>query len=352
MEVTSDIVKELVGFKKPKVAEIECTLFENCDVNCAFCGHDKKATVGMSREEMLAKLKPIAEFLDSKDDDVTMVNLHLVGGELLQDRLIGEGTRHILHDYSVMIMEYAALCEKRGIQPRVYLVSNMLTTKPQIVADWLTFIEETGVHIRLIASYDLAGRPINVQYKSNMKFFRQWITNVNVVVTKQAIKRLIKGDPYFDELYADFEIFMDDFLPDKQSERMIPSDDEYLEYLKLVATKYPKLMPFGEALERLRNGEDNELQFTTFNKINILPDGKVTNYLFERHKPEYFEGVIDYADHANLLWNFIQENQCMSCEYYRSCPLRCPVSWSWKNRERSPGCTNKRFFDWVSKNKV
>ena len=141
---------------------------------------------------------------------------------------------------------------------------------------------------------------------------------------------------------------MDDFLPDSWTQHMIPSDEEYLEYLKLVANRYPKLLPFGEALTKLKNFEINEIQFTTFNKCNILPNGMVTNYLWDRHQPENFEGTMKLEDNSNMLYEFIQQNECLSCPYFKSCPLRCPVSWSWKNRERSAGCVNKRFFDSIS----
>lgn len=349
--LNANLVKQLITFKKPKIAEIECTFFENCDVNCAFCGHDKQSTVGLSQKEMLSKLKPIEEFLDNIDDDIHTVNLHMVGGELLQDRLIGDDGG-ILYDYDEFIERYDELCQKRGLETNIYLVTNMLTTKYEMVDQWLTDWQER-VNIKIIASYDLAGRPLGKQYKSNMKFLKSHISNVNVVCTKQALKKLAKGDKYFDYLYNNFEIFMDDFLPDKWTEYMIPSDEDYLAYLKLLAKQYPNVMPWGEAVQKMKDQRENELQFTTFNKINILPDNTVTNYLFDkRHRAEYFIGEVNYKDNANMLYNFIESNECMSCEHYRHCPLRCPVSWSWKNRERSKGCVNKRFFDWVSNDEV
>lgn len=350
MEIPKGLVKELIGDKKPKVAEIELTLFENCDVNCKFCGHDKESIVGMTRNEMLSKIPLIDNFLSTIDDDIEMVNLHLVGGELLQDRLISEECS-ILDDYSVLIEEYRKLCEKHGIEPRIILVTNMLTTKSHIVKRWFDRVNE-DLRMTFIASYDLYGRPLPQQYFDNIEFFKEHISNINVVVTKQAIHKLIKGDKNFDMLYENFPIFMDDFLPDSWTENMIPSDEEYLGYLKLVADKYPKLMPFGEALDRVKKGQPNELQFTTFNKCNILPDNTVTNYLWDRHAPESFNTKVNYEDNSNMLYNFLTENECLSCEYYKSCPLRCPVSWSWKNRERSPGCVNKRFFDYITSSEV
>lgn len=350
MELPSGLVKELIGPKKPKVAEIELTLFENCDVNCSFCGHEKKATVGMTEEEILSKIPLISQFLDSIDEDIAMVNLHLVGGELLQDRLL-TAEQDYLSKYRKLIEAYIGLCGERGITPRVLLVSNMLTTKTQLLKEWLEEMNQM-LHLRLIASYDLYGRPITKKYLENLEDLKNYISNINVVVTKEAINKLKSGDETFESLYQRFPIFMDDFLPDSWTQHMIPSDEDYLDYLQLVARKYPKLLPFGEAISKVKSSQLNEIQFTTFNKCNILPNNVVTNYLWDRHSPENFEGSVNYQDNSNMLYHFLESNQCLSCEYFQSCPLRCPVSWSWKNRERSSGCVNKRFFDSFSKELV
>lgn len=347
MEIPAGFVKELIGPKKPKVAEIELTLFENCDVNCSFCGHEKKSIIGMTQQEMLAKLPLVAQFLDQIDSDIQLVNLHLVGGELLQDRLI-TASRNILHDYTLLINNYAQLCQERNIEPRVIIVSNMLTTQSEQILEWFKEMNQM-LHMRFIASYDPHGRPITKKYLENISYFKDFIANINVVVTKETIGKLRTGDPVFDKLYREFPIFMDDFLPDATTQDMIPSDEDYLAYLHLVAHKYPKLMPFGDAISKLKRSQLNEIQFTTFNKCNILPNNMVTNYLWDRHHPEHFVTAVDYKDNSNMLYHFLESNQCLTCEYYVSCPLRCPVSWSWKNRERSPGCVNKRFFDSVQK---
>jgi radical SAM protein with 4Fe4S-binding SPASM domain len=220
----------------------------------------------------------------------------------------------------------------------------MLTSKKEILKDWLTEINKT-VSVKLIASYDPFGRPINHHYKENLEYLSSFVANINVVATKQSLAKIKKGDSLFDYLYANFPVFMDDFLPDAATESMIPSDEEYLDYLLMTENRYPMLLPYGEAIQKLKKNEPNELQFTTFNKCTILPDNEVTNYLWKRHLSEHFEVDVNYDDNSNMLYNFIQTNQCLSCEYFQACPLRCPVSWSWKNRTRSEGCVNARFFD-------
>ena len=45
-EVADAATKWILEDKRPKIGEIELTLFENCHLNCFFCHHDKKSTVG------------------------------------------------------------------------------------------------------------------------------------------------------------------------------------------------------------------------------------------------------------------------------------------------------------------
>jgi sulfatase maturation enzyme AslB (radical SAM superfamily) len=336
-------VKSLIGVKKPKIAEIELTLFENCDVNCSFCGHEKASVIGMSPEEMSSKMKLIDEFMGKIDQDIESVNLHLVGGELLQDRLLEKPLNYLSH-YTNLLQQYKHICQTHQRLPQALVVSNMLTRKKEQVKEWLEEVNQI-LPLKMIASYDPYGRPITNQYLENIEYLKDYIANINVVVTRESIQKIKQGDKIFDQLYQEFPIFMDDFLPDRESQDMIPSDEEYLEYLNFVASRYQRLLPFGDAIQKLKYNQWNEIQFTTFNKCTILPDNQVTNYLWKRHKSEFFNGPVDYQDNSQMLYTFLAENQCLSCEYFQSCPLRCPVSWSWKDRDRSPGCVNKRFFD-------
>lgn len=343
MEVTADFVKHLVGQKIPTIAEIELTLFENCNVSCAFCGHDKKSTVGLSKQEILSKIPIVEKFIDGIDHGINQVNLHLVGGELLQDRLINK-KESILESYLDLIKEYSVLCNRKGIEANIIVVTNFLMKEVVKVKSWLNDAR-LFANVSFVASYDPFGRPITSDYLKNLKFFKDDISNINVVVTKQSIEALKKGDKIFDSLYKEFPIFMDEFLPDKGTEYLIPSDQDYRSYLEMTKNQYPKLMPYGQALDYLESNQINQLQFTTFNKCTIFPDGSVSNYLWARHTQDLFDIEIDSYDNSNMVFNFLQENNCFSCEYYQACPLRCPVAYSWKNRERDSLCVVKSFFD-------
>ena len=80
------VTKSILESKKPNIAEIELTLFENCNISCDFCLHDKKLTTGLTGEEMFSKIPLFVDILKRQQGRVDLVQINLVDGELLQDR--------------------------------------------------------------------------------------------------------------------------------------------------------------------------------------------------------------------------------------------------------------------------
>lgn len=337
------MVREIIRPKLSRFAEIELTLFENCDVSCAFCGHEKTSKVGMSEAELQAKIPIVRSFVEAlSKDEVDSVHLHLVGGELLQDRLLSDGW--YLEQYQKIILAFDQTCRDFGFSSQTFLVTNLLFRESARVARWL---EEVGrvSKVRLIVSYDSTGRPITDQYFQNLEHLKPFVSNVNMVGTNRTLRKLLKGDPHFERIYQDFDIFMDDFLPDESTEGLIPSDELFLEFLERFVTEHPRLLPFGPLASELDLGQWRDLQFATFNKCTILPNGQVTNYLWPRHRQKHFRFSLSHHDNSNFLAEFLMHHQCLSCEYFRICPLRCPVSWAWRKTEQGSACVNRAFFE-------
>ncbi len=352
MKQNHNNIRKILWRKRPNVAEIEMTLFENCDVNCSFCGHEKEATVGMTRSEMLSKLLEVDKFLDEVDEDIENIHLHLLGGELFQDRLITE-EKNILDDYLELLRQYVKICESKDVEPVVVIVTGNLFTKTDEIK---AFYDEVKSFMKLlvIVSYDLFGRPITNQYKKNIEIFEDYISNINIVSTSQTINKIIREkNEYFDYLYDKFPIHIDDFLPDKESEYMIPSDTDLLNLMIFCYNKYPNISPFKDSIEAMKNENDGvlvPLSGSTFNKCTILPNGKRTNYIWDRHvegKADNFTQNADSLDSSDMIYNFIVGNNCLSCQYYEKCHFRCPVLWSWKNRETNEECVNKEFYNYI-----
>jgi len=341
-------IADILRAKHPNTLEIEVTLFENCDVVCTFCGHEKNDTFGMSIDEMLNKLTPIEEYLKSANKDVLYSNVHMLGGELFQDRLMTGEEDCFLNHYWIWLEKYKEICEKNGLTPRAVFVTNNLTKKPEIVKNFLDRVRKELMLCDLIVSYDMAGRPITRQYRYNMGYFSEYISNLNMVATSDTIKAIMnRKDPYFETLYCQFPIYIDDFLPDPESEHLIPSDELLLEFMHFCKENYSKIMPYSYSVEvMLKNtGEMVEVSGSTLNKMTILPNGRMTNYAWERHLPEYFNRPFILEDNTNMLYDFTIEHNCLCCEHFSYCHMRCPVQWSWTNRERSEGCVNQRFYD-------
>ena len=348
-------ITEMLSDKHPNTIEIEVTFFENCDVVCSFCGHEKESTEGMSSKEMFAKLKSIEKFLDTANKNVAFANVHLLGGELLQDRLMTGDKDCYLELYYSWLEDYKKICEDRGFNPRCVIVTNNLTTKVEMVKDFLDTVRDELMPCDLIVSYDMSGRPITRQYRHNLGYFKDYISNINMVATSASMKKIMRNDDaFFKQLYCDFEIYIDDFLPDPESEHLIPSDELLLEFMHFCRKEFPKIMPYSWSVEVMEKElcEMVEISGSTLNKTTILPDGRVTNYAWDRHKPEMFNRPFILEDNTNMLYDFVMENDCLSCEHFDYCHMRCPVLWSWKNRERSEGCVNKRFYDAINNEEV
>lgn len=349
MSKQKDLVKKMLHVKKPVLAEVELTLFEFCHLDCDFCGHAKKSTVGLSKDEIMSKLGVIREFLPKVDKDVTTVQLQLVGGELLQDKLIQNGYLEYYYD---LVKEIKDLCIQNGKTLQVMLVTANVFKERERVKEFLDKAKKL-VPFQLILSYDLAGRPMGKIWKDNLTYFQDYVSTINTVATKPAIRKLIdEGDEYFDYLYNNFEIFVDNFIPDVDTIHLIPTDDEHLEFLKFMSLRYSSIHPIAEIVNKYKHPEMNNTQIVkmsclSLNKITIFPDNTWSNCRWRRYKQENFKNQLVYEDNSNMVVDFLNENNCFSCKYYNNCPFSCFTQWSWKQRERSPGCTNKKWFDFL-----
>ncbi len=336
--------KRILKEKKPVLAEIELTLFENCNQNCAFCDHDKKSTVGLTQEEIYSKKQIVFDFIDGIDDDVRTVQVQLVGGELLQDRLIEEG--HLRH-YAHILNEIKKYVRKTGRFLQVMVVSNMLFQDTKKIWNWLNWLNRS-FDTQLIASYDITGREINSQWRFNLEALKKYIGSVNMVATAPTIKKLLSGNcNYFDYLYGEFEIFIDTFIPDERTKKLIPSDDLYLEYLKFMSENYSSVHPLSKIVNVFKHKtpmSNSKMDCMSLNKITIFPDGTTSNCRWKRYKQEHFNTTLDYDDNSNIMLAYLNQYNCLTCDHYDLCPFRCFVQWDWKDREKSEGCVLKKWF--------
>jgi sulfatase maturation enzyme AslB (radical SAM superfamily) len=335
-----ETTKALLESKRPDICEIELTLFENCNIVCHFCFHDKKSPVGLTREEMFSKLPIIEQFLKKQSGRVQLAQINLVGGELLQDRWM----ERLCTDYFDLLIKAKKSFDQYSLPMKVVIVSNFLFKKKEIVKELIDKLRASGIDSHLIVSYDFEGRPTSGAYLENISYFGpEYICSVNLVGTKGSIKKFIQNDDvYFKHLYKHFNIYFDDFIPDAGADTSIPSDREFFEWYSFIAKNYPKIQPVAELIEN----KTNKMHCLSLNKITIFPDNRTSNCRWHRYKQSDFGTKLNMHDNAGMMQSFIDQNGCLSCEYFKRCGFRCFTQWDWKNRQRDMDiCPMKAFFN-------
>jgi hypothetical protein len=331
--------KKLLESKRPTIAEIELTLFENCNIVCDFCFHDKKSVVGLSRDEMFSKLPLIRDFLEKQKGRVELAQINLVGGELLQDRWM----ERLCDNYFDLLEVAKEHFDVAQLKMKVVIVSNFLFKKKEIVRNLLDKLRLIGIESHLIVSYDFEGRPLSENYRKNIAYFGpEYICSVNLVGTKQSIQRFINNDDqYFKYLYNNFNIFFDDFIPDTGADASIPTDSDFFKWYNFIAKNYPKIQPVADLLEN----QSNSMHCLSLNKITIFPDNRTSNCRWYRYKQSDFNTQLNMKDNSGMMQNFIDEMGCLSCEFFSRCGFRCFTQWDWKNRVKDLDiCPMKKFF--------
>lgn len=340
----SEMTKKMLESKRPNISEIELTLFENCNIVCDFCFHDKKSTVGLSKEEMFSKIPIMRAFLEKQAGRVDLVQINLVGGELFQDRWMED----LCLNYYNLLRETKLIFDEYSLPMKVVFVSNFLFKKNDIIKKLIDDLRDAQIDSHLIVSYDFEGRPMGKnQYRKNIDFFGpEYICSVNLVGTTDSIKIFMKDeDEYFHELYKTFPIFFDDFIPDHGSDSLVPSDKLFFEWYKFIADNYPKIAPVADLI----NNESNSMHCLSLNKITIFPDNRTSNCRWYRYKQEDFNTKLDMKDNSGMMQNFLDEMGCMSCPYFSKCGFRCFTQWDWRNRKRDMDtCPMRSFFDHIT----
>ena len=339
-----DITRLILEPKRPDIAEIELTLFENCHLNCAFCHHDKKSTVGLSREEIFSKLSIVEDHLIKMKDRVDVCQINMVGGELFQDR-ISEWAYPVYYDF---LIEIKKLYDKYGHTIKVVWVTSFQFVKRERVQKLIDDLNAADVPSYIICSYDFDGRPVKGPYSKNIEYFADYITSINMVATTISIEKYMADeDEYFHYLYEKFDNFyFDDYIPDKGYDYMIPSDSLYLEFLKFTYHNYPNINPIKDLIYK----DNNHMHCLSLNKVTIFPDNSTSNCRWDRYTPSDFNTPLHRPDNTSMMQAYMDEHGCLSCKWWDKCGFRCYTQWDWKNRERDlPDCVMRLWFNYMDK---
>lgn len=341
MTDTQDFFYEIIREKVIDHAEIVLILFEECNMKCVFCPQDHASKVGQSREEILSKADPVVKYIHG-NMRTTDFHFHIMGGELFQDHLIEAGFLDVYAEFMETVREQ---CPGKNLTFR--FVTNLITDR---IADVAAFADKHD--LKMNVSYDPVGRFNGQQletFKRNIEAFEAYVNLISLVITKQNIERLLKGDEYHDYLYAKFPMSWDSLLPGQNFLKvMMPSASELFAFYELLLDKYPLTLNLDSF-----TGENtqNKMACTRGNSFTVLHDGTIPvgcsgSVLMKEGKTQNLESTI-------IIQNFMKERNCFSCEYYKRCGFSCFIRNDYKDLKRDlDECAFKKVFRIVDAKRV
>jgi sulfatase maturation enzyme AslB (radical SAM superfamily) len=327
----------LIDNKIASYAEVVVCLFDHCNLQCAFCPQDHDSQVGTSQQEILSKVPTISHWIN-KNERSNFFKVHIMGGELFQDYWIEKGYLNIYREFIELIR--ASTDPKKDIC--FNFVSNLVFTRSEEV---LRFFELP--YTMLSISYDPKGRfseGTKSIFLENVSKFENKIEMVSVVLTEQNIKAIQMGDSVFDQLYKKYIIDFDHLLPSTENaERLLPLESQKQEFLKYLIVQYPNCLNVAPFVEEK---PQHKMTCTRGNSLTILKDGTI---------PEGCSGALFLNDSTTeelsspeIVSDFVFENECLTCEFYKNCPFPCFVSEQYKSSKKNiKGCLYKDVFKMV-----
>lgn len=327
---------DVIDNKVVDYCEIVCCLFEHCNFNCVFCPQDHNSILGANEEDILKKAPIIANYINNNKRS-TQFSIHIMGGELFQDKWIDEG---FLNIYEKFISRIASQVDKDK-KVIFNFVTNLGFTRRTEMFYFLARNE-----LKMSISYDPHGRFNKEQKKifsENLEYFRDFIRMVSVVMTQNSMKSIIKGDETFDLLYERYAVDFDHLLPStgtKADRTLMPKESEVLEFYKVLVDRYPNcinILPFT-------NGKpQNKMTCTRGNSLTVMPDGSIPkgcsgSVLLQEYNTPDLGGT-------KIMENWVEKYNCFECDYFQRCPMSCFIKADFKHLEEDlSDCVFRQTF--------
>lgn len=341
-EQEDKIFYEIIKDKIIDYSEVVVLLFEHCNMSCVFCPQNHDDTFGASEEMILSKCDKIIEHINNNPKNDFC--LHIMGGELFQDKFVNDG---FLNHYQKFIDKI-----KQNVKPEKNLLFLFVTNLVyDCIDEVIDFCKKND--LKMNVSYDLAGRFNGNQldiYKKNIEKFKEYVNLISLVITKQNIDKLKKGDDYFDYLYDNFTCDWDQLLPGKNfNDSLMPKQSELFEFYKILVDKYPKCINISYFLD---DKKINRMACTRGSSFTILndnttPKGCSGSVLLKDPKTENLGST-------KIIQFFVKEHDCFSCEYYNRCSFTCFIRNDYKKLVKDMDeCVFKEVYRYVeSRNKI
>ena len=334
--IASHIIKNT---KRTDTGEIIVTLFELCNLNCLFCNQDHTSTLGI--DTVLSKIDSIKRSINElrTNTDKTSFSINIMGGEILADELPDS----VFDDYielTRMVKEYAVEID---VVVDIRFVTNFVWSKKERV---YRLLKETGSVLG--TSYDPAGR-FNKEtfqvFQDNVTEFADHIQGVNVILTKANIDRFLKDQvPFFDFLYANFEIYFDHYTPESNLNFLLPKDVDLRDIAIYLIDHYPNVYPYRFYKDKKKNN------MTCMDTLTILPSntyGKcdilLTSSLPDKAIPIKFIPTTK----RDMEQKWFEDYNCLECDQLYRCSLGCFLSNHIKDGRTQEACWMKEVYDYV-----
>lgn len=336
--MTTSYLSHILERKLPDASEIELHLFELCNLRCHFCGQDHEDKTGF--DQILDKVKPVQDFIARNSRKHHILNI--MGGEIFNDELPDS----LIATYKEFAQKVQSFAQERGHTCTFNWVTNLIFEKSDRVNEFLQDLDQAGINANISTSYDFTGRKNSLwnvdTFKRNLELFKTRVFTVGFVLTKPAISSLMtKVDPFFDYLYDNYPVYFDYYVPENGANVLMPTDQDLLDVYLYIAKKYPRISPVKELLEN----SENKMTCYSLNKLTLLPDGREVKCRYLKYKDGQFRHAIDYGSNENIIEAHLQENECLSCEWFGRCGFRCFVQADWAQRKKTETCLFKTFFN-------
>lgn len=277
---------------------------EECNLSCVFCWqqHDKTHDA-----KIMTRIVQQIFNEDPKTD--TLYNI--MGGEIFAD----------------FIQDSTITSFKTNNQFHHKKTYNWLTNLIIDIDRFIVFLTELPLNNVWCTSYDPVGR-------FNQRQKQEWFNNltyllernfkphsISIVLTKQNIEYIMKGDPIFQKVYdLGLPLFFD-FLspfPHKSFNEMFPTESLVQEFFYFLIDNYPKCGPVSEWMDLV------PLKASCRNSMIIGYDTDIITNCGNNSATKDSKRIelVDLSA-TSLQHSYIEERQCLSCEWLDVCPLGC-----------------------------
>ena len=313
--------------KRGKTGEIIVTLFEYCNLSCKFCNQDHNSLKGI--DTILEKIDIVKQIISRTPKQ--QYSVHFMGGEVFADALPDS----VYLDYAKLCSELRSWASEQDIELELCFTTNMVFKNTERLDNFLLNSNPT-----LLTSFDPAAR-FNKEtfeiFKTNVMSYKDFLSSVNVIMTKPTINKFMSNDiEFFDYLYDNFNVYFDYYTPEKNMAMFIPNDVQLRDFMIYMLKHYPEALPFADYTKKFKK------QMSCMDTITIMPDnsfGACTILL------NNFKNVTASKHQMEQEW--LKQYNCLECPHFQYCSMGCFLSNHMQSFRTQEACWLSEVYDVV-----